>query len=100
MDQADLFALQGTHVIITGASGGIGLATVNLFHKLGAKITAHTNTNPSTLTDLKTNKHIEDRINIISANATHEDQIIEFYNTAVKKYGPPEVLVGISCLRW
>lgn len=95
MDQADIFGLRGTHVIITGASGGIGLPTVDFFHTLGAQITAHANTNSSALTELKTRMHMGDRLNIISANATNEEDIIEFYKAAKEVYGPPEVLVGI-----
>ena len=40
----DLFGLKGAHVVITGASGGIGIATVKLFDRLGAHISAHRNT--------------------------------------------------------
>lgn len=94
MDQADLFGLQGAHVIITGASGGIGLATVDLFHTLGARITAHTNTNTTSLQELKTRKCIGDDIHILTANATNEEDIIAFYHAAMEKDGPPQVLVG------
>ena len=94
MDQVDLFGLKGAHVVITGASGGIGLATVELFYKLGARITAHGNTNPSTLRALS--ERMRNRLNIVSADATKEEDLVKFYETATDYYGPPDVLVGIE----
>ena len=44
MTDIDLFGLKGAHVVITGASGGIGIATVKLFDQLGAHISAHRHT--------------------------------------------------------
>ncbi|EIW74760.1 NAD dependent epimerase/dehydratase [Coniophora puteana RWD-64-598 SS2] len=44
--------LQGVHVLVTGASGGIGLETVKTYLSLGAHVTAHYNTNASTLSAL------------------------------------------------
>ncbi|KAF2772331.1 NAD(P)-binding protein [Teratosphaeria nubilosa] len=35
------FGLQGVHVLITGAAGGIGFETVKTFQQLGARVTAH-----------------------------------------------------------
>lgn len=94
MDQVDLFGLKDAHVVITGASGGIGLATVELFHKLGAKITAHGNTNTSAL--LEARERMQNNVNVVFADATKEDEVIWFYEAAKSCYGPPDVLVGIQ----
>lgn len=46
------FALEGVHVLVTGASGGIGLETSRLFCALGANVTAHYNTQLEPLKEL------------------------------------------------
>ena len=95
MSDIDLFGLTGMHVIITGVSGGIGAATLKLFDKLGAHISAlaHGNTNLEVLEEL--GKSTQSPLNIIRADVTKESEVEVFYRTAIVAYGPPEVLVGI-----
>src|SRR5271170_7889569 len=97
MVDIDLFGLKDTHVVITGASGGIGLATVELFDKLGARITAQANTQAKLLRTFPQTTH---KLNILTADATNEAQIENFYKEACSEsgYGPPDVLVGTSRL--
>ena len=45
------FGLKGVHVLITGASGGIGASLVEVFVSLGARITAQYNNNLGALRD-------------------------------------------------
>lgn len=45
--------LKNIHVLVTGAAGGIGLETVNVFSQLGARVTAHYNSNIGELASLK-----------------------------------------------
>jgi NAD(P)-dependent dehydrogenase (short-subunit alcohol dehydrogenase family) len=97
MDQVELFGLHGTHVVVTGASGGIGLATVELFYNLGARITAHGNTNTSALKGLS--ERLQNQLNIVAADGTKETDVISFYEAAKECYGPPDVLVGIHMPR-
>jgi NAD(P)-dependent dehydrogenase (short-subunit alcohol dehydrogenase family) len=93
MTDIDLFGLKGVHVVITGASGGIGAATVKLFDKLGAHISAQAFTNAEVLKDLE--KTTQSPLNIIRADGTKEDDVEAFYRTSIMAHGPPEVLVGI-----
>lgn len=44
--------LKDVHVLVTGASGGIGLETVRVYAEHGAKVSAHYNTNISPLHDM------------------------------------------------
>ena len=96
MDQVELFGLKGTHVGITGASGGIGLATAELFYKLGARITAHGNTNTTALEELRVRMQGHaGQLNIVAADATKEEDVVRFYEESRSKFGAPDVLVGI-----
>jgi len=88
MSEGDLFGLSSAHVVITGASGGIGLETVKLFSELGARITAQRNSKTGGLQDHRS-------LHIIQADATSEQQVEKFYEVAEVFNGPPEVLVGI-----
>ncbi|KAG1897333.1 uncharacterized protein F5891DRAFT_1049055 [Suillus fuscotomentosus] len=45
--------LENIHVLVTGASGGIGLETVKLYLSLGANVTAHYNSNSKPIQNLQ-----------------------------------------------
>ncbi|KAI9145685.1 NAD dependent epimerase/dehydratase [Paraphysoderma sedebokerense] len=83
--------LTGKHIIITGASGGVGVVTAQKFLESGANVTLHYNTNSSTLSPLvsrfplKTYSH--------SADVTSESAVQNLVTSAVENFGPVHVLV-------
>jgi len=89
MTDIDLFGLKGAHVVITGASGGIGLAVVGLFKELGTKISAQGNRQTSLLPK-------SESVNAIKADATNEAEVEAFYKEACTKFGSPDVLIGMD----
>lgn len=93
MTDVDLFGLQGVHVIITGASGGIGIATLRLFDKLGARVSAHGNRNTVVVEEIA--KSTESPLNIIRADVTKEEEVEQFYRAAIAAHGLPEALIGL-----
>ncbi|EIW74803.1 NAD(P)-binding protein [Coniophora puteana RWD-64-598 SS2] len=84
--------LNDVHVLITGASGGIGLETTRLYLSLGARVTAHYNRNPKPLHDLCT--HHETTLRCIQANLTNEDDVTRLFDQASDNaHVPVSVLV-------
>ncbi|KAJ7585180.1 NAD(P)-binding protein [Mycena floridula] len=73
--------LHGVHVIVTGASGGIGLATLQLFLEQGANVTAHYNTNSSTLEPFLTGPFAS-QIAIGQADLVVEEDVKRLFTTA------------------
>ncbi|KAI0697755.1 NAD(P)-binding protein [Cytidiella melzeri] len=80
--------LDGVHVLVTGASGGIGSETTRLFLKQGAKVSAHFRSNPFTSDGLPT-----DRVQTIKADLTNEEEVANAFAHAARTYGPVQVLV-------
>ena len=96
MAEADLFGLRGAHVIVTGASGGIGLSITDFFlNKLGARVSAHANSNLDVLVRMGTTAH---SLNTNTADATSEQEVMGFYEIARNLYGRPQVLIGTERL--
>jgi len=92
MAEAELFGLKDAHVIITGASGGIGLAITDFFlNKLESRVSAHANQKPEALEKLEWHTS---NIITLKANATNEEEVERFYRETIRRFGPPEVLVG------
>ncbi|KAF8153931.1 NAD dependent epimerase/dehydratase [Crassisporium funariophilum] len=81
--------LGGVHVLVTGASGGIGLETIQLFYDQGAIVTAHYNNNIKPL-----EPHIgQSRLQAIKADLTVEEDVIKLFKTAEYSFGPVQILV-------
>jgi NAD(P)-dependent dehydrogenase (short-subunit alcohol dehydrogenase family) len=76
------FGLTGLHVLITGASGGIGIALVRTFLELGAKVTAHYNTTPRELSAVTDSKLVA-----LQADVTSEDAVQKLFEQAQSKQG-------------
>lgn len=83
------FGLTGVHVLITGASGGIGIALVRTFLELNGKVTAHYNTD---LRDLRNISH--PNLALAQANVTSEADVARLFDEAHSRHGVPvQVLV-------
>ncbi|EKM53106.1 uncharacterized protein PHACADRAFT_147423 [Phanerochaete carnosa HHB-10118-sp] len=84
--------LDGVHVLVTGASGGIGLETARLFLKQGAKVTCHYRSNPSTLAALQS-EFAGTQVQILQADLTQESDTQHIFNEASRSFGPVQVIV-------
>ncbi|KAF8153930.1 NAD dependent epimerase/dehydratase [Crassisporium funariophilum] len=81
--------LGGVHVLVTGASGGIGLETIQLFYDQGAIVTAHYNNNIEPLKPLIG----KSRLQAIKADLTVEEDVINLFKSAEYCFGPVQILV-------
>ncbi|KAH9942841.1 hypothetical protein B0H21DRAFT_749656 [Amylocystis lapponica] len=84
--------LQGVHVLVTGASGGIGYATTLLYLKQGAIVTAHCNTNTTSLKPLIT-EYGPTRVRMVQAELANEDDVARMFGTQTSGFGPVQILV-------
>ena len=85
--------LSGAHTLITGASGGIGLATAKAFVDQDALVTAHFNTQEQPLVDAFGPDN--ERVCRAQANVESEEEVERMFTEARAKLGKGvEVLVG------
>ena len=83
--------LRDKHVLITGASGGIGTEITNIFLQEGVKVTAQFNSRNDTLQPfLKTYSNIQ----AIKADLRKEEDVQELFKKAIEKFGRVDVLVA------
>ncbi|KND00283.1 uncharacterized protein SPPG_04612 [Spizellomyces punctatus DAOM BR117] len=83
--------LEGTHVLITGASGGVGVVTARLFLEAGANVTLQYNSTNLTLLPLQTS--YPNQCHAHPADVTSEGDIVTLFQAATSRFGPVEVLV-------
>jgi NAD(P)-dependent dehydrogenase (short-subunit alcohol dehydrogenase family) len=83
--------LKEKHVLITGASGGIGIETTKLFLREGVKVTAQYFTQNESL-----KKGIKDYQNysLVSADLRKEDDIQNLIKKANQKFGRIDILIA------
>ncbi|KAI0826495.1 NAD-P-binding protein [Trametes gibbosa] len=89
------FGLQDVHVLVTGASGGIGLAIVRSYLQVGARVTAHYNTKSLPLEPLLT-EHGPSRLRPLQADLSREDDAQRLFANAADAqagFGPVQVVV-------
>ncbi|CAE6440541.1 unnamed protein product [Rhizoctonia solani] len=77
------------HVLITGASGGIGSVITRLFLDHGARVTAQYNTKTGVLEQ-------SDRLHLVKANVTDAESVKQLFITAGDKF-KQEVQILIVC---
>ncbi|KAK5110007.1 hypothetical protein LTR62_006374 [Meristemomyces frigidus] len=87
------FGLNDVHVLITGAAGGIGLEAVHTFVQLGARVTAHFNSNIGELANLK---------NVVSirADVRNEASVNTLLEKAGKQNGGPVSVLLVNHGIW
>eukprot|EP00842_Homolaphlyctis_polyrhiza_P004496 jgi/Hompol1/5047/HPOL_001871-RA len=83
--------LDGKHVLITGASGGVGLVAAQAFLAKGALVTMQFNSNRAPADELAAGHPT--KCQVLQANVTSEDDVASLVHQATTKFGPIEVLV-------
>jgi NAD(P)-dependent dehydrogenase (short-subunit alcohol dehydrogenase family) len=95
---AMLFGMHGKHVIVTGASSGMGTAVAELFIAVGAKVVAAATT-PSKVEAVAATlkKKAKGQADVLGAVVDVSDQasVIKLYDTAESAFGAVDAL--ISC---
>jgi 3-dehydrosphinganine reductase len=85
------------HVIITGGSSGIGLATAQQFAKLGANVTIIARTSSkletATLAIAAVKATPQQQILALAADVAQRSQITAAIATAITQLGPPSILI-------
>ncbi|MGQ4911292.1 MAG: SDR family NAD(P)-dependent oxidoreductase [Candidatus Thorarchaeota archaeon] len=84
--------LSDRHVMVTGASGGIGVATVRAFLREGARVSAIYNTSERDLAGLRADFH--DQLTTLRADQQREEDVRKVFESAVKSHGRVDVLVA------
>ncbi|KAJ3998418.1 NAD-P-binding protein [Lentinula boryana] len=91
--------LQDVHVLVTGASGGIGLETVKLFLEQGARVTAHYNSNSSSLRFLES-QYSSKQLFSAQAELTHEPSVERIFALAEAHFGLPVQILIVNHGIW
>lgn len=87
--------LQDVHVLVTGASGGIGIEVARTFLQLGAKVSAHYNSSPRELSDIRSSN-----LKAIQAEVTREADITTLFDVAEAAYGTPVQILIVNHGVW
>ena len=92
--------LDGTHVVVTGAAGFIGSATVNAFLQAGAKVTA-LDINAAKLNELETDANHPDSVRNLSTavvDITSESALEDAFQSAQQRFGVVQCCVALASL--
>ncbi|ETW79622.1 hypothetical protein HETIRDRAFT_103744 [Heterobasidion irregulare TC 32-1] len=87
--------LKGVHVLVTGASGGIGLDITRIFLEQGANVTAHFRSSDATLQPLREVYDFE-RLRTARASLSHEPDVqvlLDSISSSNSSFGPVEILI-------
>jgi len=83
---------QGKHVVVTGASSGIGFDSISLFLAEGARVTACYKSNPSNLAILKDS--YPERLNVVKVDVRNESEVASLFTEANTVFGRVDVTVA------
>jgi len=83
--------LNGEHILITGASGGIGQAIAKLFDEEGCYLSLHYNKNKKQI--LKFSEELNGDYCLLQAELSSEDQTKELFQNSIATYGRIDRLV-------
>ncbi len=84
--------MDGKQILITGASGGIGLEVTRTALEEGAKVTAHYHTNLQNLEEMV--KEYPDSLTPISADIREEDAVSKMFRQAEQRFGRVDITVA------
>ncbi|GHJ90042.1 hypothetical protein NliqN6_6444 [Naganishia liquefaciens] len=90
--------LYDVHVLVTGAAGGIGLATVKQFLTHGARVSAHYRSTRATLeTDAQCSQAIKDGyLTCVQGDVTKEEDVDRIFVQAEKAMGRPVAVLVVN----
>ena len=83
---------QSKHVVVTGASSGIGFDTISLFLAEGAKVTACYNSDPRDLATLKDS--YPKRLNVVKVDVRDEAEVASLFTEANTVFGRVDITVA------
>jgi NAD(P)-dependent dehydrogenase (short-subunit alcohol dehydrogenase family) len=83
---------QGKHVVVTGASSGIGFDSISLFLAEGARVTACYKSHPSNLATLKDS--YPERLNVVKVDVRNESEVASLFAEANTVFGRVDVTVA------
>ncbi|ORY75147.1 hypothetical protein BCR37DRAFT_194504 [Protomyces lactucae-debilis] len=83
-----MFKLQDQHILITGASGGVGKAAVRRFLEQGCRVTAQVNSNLSSLLEFE-----GPSLTVVQADVKSERAVMECFDLAFKSFGRVDILL-------
>ena len=83
---------QNKHVVVTGASSGIGFDSISFFLAEGANVTASYNSDPRDIRDL-TDSYPE-QLNVVKVDVRNESEVAFLFTEANNFFGRVEVVVA------
>lgn len=86
--------LKGKHILVTGASGGIGRAIVEALYEEDSKITLHVFKNVEIAKNLRRKLGDDERLHIVQADLRNEEDVSKMFKSANDKYGRIDGLVA------
>ncbi|KIW19764.1 hypothetical protein PV08_00338 [Exophiala spinifera] len=91
--KGSFLGLEGLHVFVTGAGGGIGGAAVKEFLALGCRVTGF-DRRVIESSKLCSTPEEQSRFNAVQGDLTVEDSIAASFRSAVDRFGPVNILVA------